>query len=412
MTEPEPDDEFDAAVERAVQGAVDEAMEEVEEERHAANLELFVDLAFVFAVAQVTSLVAAGGDAAGFGRGVLLAWLVWWLWSQFAWIGAAIELGDRSRVQLLVLGTVPLALLVASAIPGAFGPDGVEFAGAYLALNLWTLAIQGSGAWADPGTRRAFLSYAPLAAAGPMVLLAGSFLEPDGRVMVWSLVALFNIGAALMAGSGGSDGNSKWSINASHFVERHSLVVIIVLGEILVAAGAAASATSAGDSGLSWDIGLAVLAASAGACAYWWAYFTYIPKVLERTLRSAGGADRGRVARDLLTFLHFPVVLGMLLFAVAVKHGVAHPTDVLEPFDRFALGASVVSLMAGFAAMQLRVARHISAERLVALALGPLWAGVVGIVAPAWLMLLGVGVIVWMAQLVTVRRLDRLGSLD
>jgi low temperature requirement protein LtrA len=385
-----------------------EQLDDADEERHAANLELFVDLVFVFAVAQVTSLIASGADAVSFGRGVLLAWLVWWLWSQFAWLGAAVELGRRSRVQLMVLATVPLALLVATAIPGAFGADGVEFAAAYLAVNLWTLTIQARQVWFDVATRRAFLTYLPLAALGPMVLLAGAFLEPTARTIVWGAVAAFNIGAALMAGSGGSDGANRWEINPSHFVERHSLVVIIVLGEILVAVGAAAS----GSAPLRWEYGLGVLTAATGACAYWWAYFTYIPGVLERSLRGAVGPQRGRVARDLLTFLHFPVILGMLLFAVAAKHGVGHPTDVLEPFDRVALGASVVALMAGFAAMQLRVAGRISPERVVAMVAGALWAWIGGSVAPAWAMLLGAGAIVWLAQLVTVRRLDRLGSLD
>jgi len=123
--------------------------------RHATNLELFLDLVFVFAVTQVAGVLASDLTWAGFGRGLLLAWLVWWLWSQFTWLGTAVDLSGRSAAQFLVLATVPLALLMAVALPDAYGSTGVEFAGAYLAVNLWALGIQGRKLWGEPATRAA-----------------------------------------------------------------------------------------------------------------------------------------------------------------------------------------------------------------------------------------------------------------
>ena len=126
-----------------------------DEGRHATNLELFLDLVFVFAVTQVAGVLGSDLSPEGFGRGLLLAWLVWWLWSQFTWLGTAVRLEHRSIAQFQVLATVPLTLLMAVALPSAFDATGVHFAGAYLAVNLWALGIQGRSLWRDPLTRTA-----------------------------------------------------------------------------------------------------------------------------------------------------------------------------------------------------------------------------------------------------------------
>jgi Bacterial low temperature requirement A protein (LtrA) len=174
--------------------------------RHATNLELFLDLVFVFAVTQIAGVLASDLAPEGFGHGLLLAWLVWWLWSQFAWLGTALDLGGRSTAQYLVLATVPLTLLMAVAIPDAFGASGLQFAGAYLAVNLWALGIQGWSLWREPATRAAWLRYLPLAAAAPCVLLVGGLLEGEARFVVWSAVAVFNIASAIAGGRVGATG--------------------------------------------------------------------------------------------------------------------------------------------------------------------------------------------------------------
>ncbi len=183
--------------------------------RHATNLELFLDLVFVFAVTQIAGVLASVSDLAGFGRGLLLAWLVWWLWSQFTWLGTAIDLTDHSLTQFLILAAVPLALLMAVAIPDAYGVTGREFAGAYLAVNLWAIAIQGRGLWSVPSTRRAWLQYAPLAALAPCLLLLGAFFGSRSS----SAVSSGSNGRRLAASPPNGWPPSSWSpASAQHWV--------------------------------------------------------------------------------------------------------------------------------------------------------------------------------------------------
>lgn len=345
-------------LEDVVEGAVEAVEQREAEGRHATNLELFLDLVFVFAVTQVAGVLAADLDWAGFGRGLLLAWLVWWLWSQFTWLGAAVDLGTGSLEQYLVLLAVPPALLMAVALPDAYGATGVEFAAAYLVVNLWSLAIQGRNLWDDVPARSAWLQYLPLAALAPIALFAGSFLDGDARVTVWALVAVFTVASALAAGRQDEAGVREWSIEPTHFAERHALFVIISLGEVLVAVGAAAAGET-----LTTTVGAGLVAAVALACVFWWAYFAYIPGVVEHRLAAAAPRDRGRVARDLFTFGHFPVVFGLVLYAVVAKHVVAHPLDPLATADLVALAGAVACVVGGLAGLQWQCVHRLSRER-------------------------------------------------
>ena len=315
----------------------------------------------MFAVTQVAGMLASDMSLAGFGRGLLLAWLVWWLWSQFTWLGTAIDLGGRSATQFLVLATVPLTLLMAVALPGAYGASGLEFAGAYLAVNLWALAIQGWGLWREPMTRRAWLRYAPLAALAPLVLLAGAFLPEGARFGVWCAVAAFDVASAV-AGGRGQEGKIAWTVDPGHFTERHALFVIISLGEILVAVGASAVGVR-----LSTAVGAGLLAAVAVACVFWWTYFAFVPEAVERSLRSASPYDRGRIARDRFTFGHFPIVFGLVLYAVVAKHVVAHPTEAASGGDLVVLTGAVAFFVGGLLGLQWQAMRRLAPERVTAI---------------------------------------------
>jgi low temperature requirement protein LtrA len=377
--------------------------EDVEERgRHATNLELFLDLVFVFAVTQVAGVLGSDLTLEGSARGLLLAWLVWWLWSQFTWLGTAVDLRDRSVAQFQVLATVPLTLLMAVAIPGAFDVSGLQFAGAYLAVNLWALAIQGWSLWREPTTRSAWLRYAPLAALAPCVLVAGAFFDGEIRIVVWAAVAVFNVASAVAAGTRRGDGATEWAIDPVHFAERHGLFVIISLGEIVVAIG-----TSATSSDLGPTVGIGLVAAAAVACVLWWAYFAYVPTVVERVLRQARGADRGDVARNMFTFGHFPIVFGLVLYAVAAKHAVAHPTDPLGAGDLVLVAASVAVFVGGLLGLQWQAVRYLAPERLGLVAGVAALCWIVGpnVAAPVLLALVAVAVAVMQAT--SVRRFDR-----
>jgi len=377
--------------------------EDVEERgRHATNLELFLDLVFVFAVTQVAGILGSDMTPEGIARGLLLAWLVWWLWSQFTWLGTAVDLRDRSVAQFQVLATVPLTLLMAVAIPGAFDASGLQFAGAYLAVNLWALAIQGWSLWREPTTRSAWLRYAPLAALAPCVLVAGAFFDGEIRVVVWAAVAVFNVASAIAAGTRRGDGATEWAIDPVHFAERHALFVIISLGEIVVAIGTAATSADLGPA-----VGIGLVTAAAVACTLWWAYFAYVPTAVERVLRLARGADRGDVARNMFTFGHFPIVFGLVLYAVAAKHAVAHPADPLAAGDLVLVAASVAVFVGGLLGLQWQAARYLAPERVVLVVGVAALCWIAGPNVPAAVLLAIVALAIAVAQVVSVRRFER-----
>lgn len=375
-------------------------------ERHATNLELFLDLVFVFAVTQIATLLATVGTAASFGRGLLLTWLVWWLWSQFTWLGTAVDLDSRSLNQLLILIAVPLTLLMAVALPDAYGASGTKFAGAYLAVSLWSIAIQGRGLWGVDSTRRAFLQYAPLASIAPCALLLGSLLDRGPRTAIWALVAILQIGSALFAGRKTTPGSSEWTIDPLHFAERHSLFVIISLGEVLVAAGLAASAVA-----LDSSVGLAIVAAVSVACALWWAYFSYIPSIIEERLRMSHGGDRGRVARNVFSFGHFPIIFGIVLYAVAAKHVIAHPAQVLHSADLYALALGIAIFVAGLSWLQWLMVGRVARERIAIMIAVPVLCAAVGPHIAGTILVSLIAAMLIVAQTIIVRRFVRnLGS--
>jgi low temperature requirement protein LtrA len=374
--------------------------------RHATNLELFLDLVFVFAVTQVAGVLGSALTLEGFGRGLLLAWLVWWLWSQFTWLGTAIDLQDRSTAQFQVLATIPLTLLMAVALPGAFGQSGLQFAAAYLAVNLWALAIQGFSLWRDPSTRSAWLRYVPLAVLAPCVLVAGAFFDGDARIVVWTAVAVFTIASAVVAGGRGQEGASEWTIDPVHFAERHALFVIISLGEVVVAVGTSATAVE-----LSPAIGAGLIAAAAVACIFWWTYFAYVPAAVEGVLRAARGADRATVARIMFTFGHFPIVFGLVLYAVAAKHAVAHPIDPLDRGDLAVLAGAVALFVGGLAGLQWRAVRRLAPERVVVIIGVAVLCWAVGPLIPSGVLLAEVALIVAIMQAISLRRFERLAAV-
>lgn len=375
---------------------VHDAIEDpVEEERHATNLELFLDLVFVFAVTQITGLVAHDLTPAGVGRAALMAGLVWWLWSQYAWAGAAIDLQRHASTRLLVLVTVPPTLLMAVAIPTAYGDGGPWFGAAYLAVQWLVLAMQGTEAVRQPERWRAFFAYASMASVAPAAVLIGGLLDGDARTIAFAVAVALNVGAAFR-GAGG-----EWALNPGHFAERHALFVIIALGEALVAIGATAT-----ELGLERTTVLGGGVAVAGACVLWWTYFAYIPEVTEHALCSARGPRRGILARDLMTLGHFPIVAGIIAYAVVAKHVVRHPDAAPALADRWLLAGAVALILGAYLHMQWRVTRALAPERLAVIAIVALGCGFGGALPGAYLVG-ATAIVVGIAQGISRRRFQR-----
>lgn len=374
-----------------------DSIPEAQPGRHASNLELFLDLVFVFAITQITGMFAHHATWTGALQSALMAWLAWWLWTAFTWAGTTIDLDRHHGTRVFVLGMIPALLLVVSVLPYALTTQGPWFAIAYAVVQLWVLAVQASAAWGDEKTRAAFLKYAPGAAIGPVILVIGGFLPPSLRIWVWALVAVINVGASLAAGR--SDG--QWTVDPVHFSERHALFVIISLGEVLVAIGANV-ATTAGESGMGLPTLAALVIATAGAGTLWWCYFAYVPRVTELALHEATPRDRGLVARNVFTLGHVPIIFGIIGYAVVAKHLVQHPGGAMELTDRVVLGSAVLLFVGGLLGLQWQIGRRLARERLVAIVVVAMLCAVGGAI-PGMALLAAVVIVLTTMSIVTWR---------
>jgi low temperature requirement protein LtrA len=296
------------------QGGVPRAR--IGDEQRVTPLELFFDLVFVFALTQVTGFLS----------------------------------------NHLTFFTAMAAMFVASlAVPSAFGHYGVLFGLAYFVVVQTLQVLLYALATGDtPEQRRAILRLAPGFVGGPALLIVAGFLDGYAQGALWAVALAVGYGVALIRGVSG------FRIHAGHFAERHGLVVIIALGESIVAAGV-------GVSGLALGVGVlvAVVVGIALAAALWWAYFDLVMLVAERRLFAAKGEERARLARDAYPYLHLPMVAGIIFVALGIKQTLAHVGDPLGTIPAVALCGGVALYLVGHNAFRLREVGSVSVPRLV-----------------------------------------------
>jgi low temperature requirement protein LtrA len=325
-----------------------------EEERKTSYLELFFDLVFVFAFTQVTSLILEDTSAAGFARAALVLGMVWWAWSAYAWMTNAIDI-ENAVTRLIVFAAMAAGFFMALAVPAAFQEQAAWFAVAYFVVRVLNTTLYGWGVRHDPGQLRANVRLAPWFLVAAFVALAGGFVDSDIRAWVWLGSLAIDVAGTLTVA------RLEWRVSASHFAERFALIVIIALGESIVAIGLA-SAHLDRDA----TFALSVVIAFTGVAALWWAYFDFTAVAAERSLRRASPQARGSLARDVFTFFHYPMVLGIILYAVAAKKALEHPLDPLPKSGRWALGLGIAVFLSGFVLARFRVIRRIAWERVAA----------------------------------------------
>ncbi|MBM2823561.1 MAG: Low temperature requirement protein [Thermoleophilia bacterium] len=325
-----------------------------EEERKTSYLELFFDLIFVFAFTQVALLILEDTSEAGFARSALVLALVWWAWSAYTWMTNAIDI-ESLVVRLIVLAAMAAAFFMALAVPDAYQDEGVWFAVAYFTVRVLHIALFGWGVRDDPGQRRALLRLAPWFLCAALVVLAGGFVDGDARAYVWLGALVIDVAGTLAPAQAG------FRVSASHFAERFALIVIIALGESIVAIGVATANLER-----DWAFAAAVAIAFAGVAALWWSYFDFTAIAAERSLKRARPEARAPLARDVFTFFHYPIVLGIILYAVAAKKTLADPGEPLSESGRWALGLGVAVFLLGFVLARFRALRRVAWERIVA----------------------------------------------
>ena len=327
----------------------------VEHEHRVTPRELFFDLVFVFAFTQVATLLADDPTFAGIGRGVLVLAALWWAWTAYAWLMNTVD-PEEGVVGAALLVALIAMFVAALVVPGVFDAEGVLFGAAFLvvcALHLALYALAGRG---NRDLLEAVLRLAPWTLLGATLILVAGFTD-GARIWLWlAALACTYVGAAL-------SGSTGWQLHPSHLAERYGLVLIIALGEAFISIGIGATGIG---------IGLGeVVAAILGllvATSFWLAYFDFFSIRGERMLRDRQGAERVALARDVYAYAHFPLIVGIVLFAFAMKDIIGHVGDELDSVAAFALcGGSALYLLT-YSAIRIRIERRwrVSRGRFVA----------------------------------------------
>jgi len=317
-------------------------------------LELFFDLVVVFAITQVTTFLARSPTWGGLLRGVLLLGALWWAGSAYAWLTNTLD-PEEGAVRLAVLAAVAARLVVSLAAPGAFGSDGVIFGVAYLVVRALHLVLFATAGRGDRDLLRAVVRILPAATLAPVLLVMAGLLDGSAQLALWgAALAILYLGPLL----GGMRG---FRVSPEHFVERFGLIIIIALGESIVAIGIGAA-------GLPLDAGViaaALLGITVAACL-WWSYFDWVVYVAQATLAEATGARRAALARDLYSYLHLPMVGGIVLFAFGLKTTLADVGGSLGSVPALGLCGGVALYLLAHVAFRLRTGGGLGRGRPVA----------------------------------------------
>ncbi len=337
------------------------------DEWSATPLELFFDLVFVFAFTQVTALMSANPTWEGLGQGMLVLAAVWWAWGGFAWMTNALHRDDWVA-RLGLFAAMAAMLIAALAVPQAFGDDAVVFGLAYFAVRAIHIAVYTYGA-PDVDVRDAIVNLATGLLIAPGLIVVAGFLDGGAQAGLWIVALLIDYGTPYLRDVSG------FRVAASHFAERFGLIVIIALGESIVAVG-----TGLGDDPLTGGVVVAALAGITLAAAQWWLYFDVVAIIASRKLSEAKGIARNRLARDSWGVLHGLLIAGIILTALGVKKTIGDVGEPLETVPAVALCGGVAVYLLGHVAMRLRSVGSLNRERafvaVLALALIPFAAAV------------------------------------
>lgn len=334
------------------------------------NLELFFDLVFVYAMAQLTELVRDDVSWRGFGHGVLGLLAVWWAWVCYTWLANTFTT-NRVVFRCLVIAAVAAMLLAASALPTAFSTRALVFGLALLAIRVIHLVLfVVDASHNDEHLRAGLLRLAPsLLIALVLIAVAAAFPAPY-RELLWIGAAIIDFGGPLVAGV------EVFRVVPSYFVERHGNI-IIALGEAVIGLGTGASEH------LQQPVVLA--AAVLGvliAASLWWTYFG-LTAGAEQRLKDADGLERARLARDAYSYLHLPLVAGVAFFGFGASVALEHVFDPLPLLPAIALSGGVGLFYAADVTYRWRDHHQLVPDRLLTAA-GSLLIIPPALIMPAW----------------------------
>jgi low temperature requirement protein LtrA len=332
------------------------------QQERVTPLELFFDLVFVFAITQVTTMLSADPTWGGLVRGLAVLAALWWAWAAYAWLTNTLN-PEEGIVRIAMFVVMAAMLVVALAVPEAFGDHGVVFGVAYLVVRAMHLALYALAARGDHDLLGAVLRMTPSSTISGVLILSAGFLEGDQRTALWLLaLAIDYLGVLVGRGQG-------WRLSPGHFAERHGLIVIIAIGESIVALGVGATGTP-----LTAGVITAAVVGITVATALWWTYFDWVAIVVEQRLRQATGAAQATLARDAYSYLHFVMVAGIVLFATSMKKTLADFDAELGTVPAAALCGGLAAYLLAHVLLRYRISRTIGRGRPVALlALVAVW---------------------------------------
>jgi low temperature requirement protein LtrA len=322
-------------------------------EHRVTPLELFFDLVFVFAFTQVTTLMAHDTTWAGVGRGMLVLAALWSVWTSYAWLTNTVN-PDEAVVQVCVVAAMCAMFVAALAVPAAFGAHGVVFGCAFMSMRVMHIALYALAGRGDPDLLGAVSRFAPTVLLAGLLIIAAGFVDGTLKPVLWLCALAIDYFAPLVSGSTG------WRVEPGHFVERHALIIIIALGESLFALGVGAAGAGL-DAGVITTAVLGLIVAT----AFWLAYFDFFTIRAEQVLVDRTGPRRVALARDVFSYLHLPMVAGIVLFALGLEMTAAHVGDELATIPAFGLCVGSALFIASFAAIRLRTVGTLSRGRAV-----------------------------------------------
>jgi low temperature requirement protein LtrA len=322
-------------------------------EQRVTPLELFFDLVFVLALTQCTALMADHPSWGGVGKGLLVLGLMWWSWVGYAWLTSVVN-PEEGAIRFAIFAAMAAMLVVALCVPAAFGDSRMLFAVAYAGVRFGQIALFILASRDEPALRTSVNGLAGGTGVGCGLLIVGALFEdPNLQAAIWAVALALDMLEPFLFGSEG------WKLHPGHFAERHGLIIIIALGESIVAIGVGA--------GHHVDAGVvtAAVLGIAVAGALWWLYFDIVALVAERRLSNAAvGREQNDIARDSFSYHHFPMVAGILLLALGMKKTLGDVDDPLKTIPAAAmLGGTAVYLLA-HVAFRWRNVHRFSTQRL------------------------------------------------
>jgi low temperature requirement protein LtrA len=326
----------------------------VESEHRVTPLELFFDLVFVFGFTQVTTLLHEDPSWGGIGRSVLVLSALWWAWASYAWLTNTVDAEDG-----VVLGVMLVAIAAmfigALAVPEAFGEHRLIFSVAFIIVLLAFIGLFARAGKAAPDLLRAVLQMARITLTGALLIFAAGFVPSGIRPALWIAGLAIGFLGPLWSDVG------AWRVHPAHFAERHGLIVIIAIGEALVAIGFGARATALG--------ALVIVAALLGlivAASLWLAYFDYFSRGIQQLVVGRRGEQRVALARDVYTYLHLPMVVGIVFFAFGMRAALADIHGELHAPAAFCLTTGSAVYLLAYVVLRWRVSHSLSRGRSIA----------------------------------------------